>query len=69
MNLQERIGCLARLGEYMLGDDDEWVMTKARAYEVNAWFIPEFIDLAVKNIATEFLQQEKLQAWANQYNT
>jgi hypothetical protein len=68
MNLQQRIDLLAKLGDYMLHDSEEWNAAKEKAYYENAWFIPEFIDLSAKNIATEFLQKEKLEAWIKKYN-
>lgn len=68
MILQERIQLLARLGEYMLNKDEEWTAIQARAYRENAWFIPEFIEKAVTQIATRFLQPELLLKWANQYD-
>jgi len=67
MNLQERIELLAQLGKYMLGNDEGWKDAKANAYRENAWFIPEFIELSVKNTAEEFLQKEKLEQWAKGY--
>jgi hypothetical protein len=67
MNLQQRINLLARLGKYMLNDSEEWNAEKKKAYYENAWFITEFIDLSVKNIAIEFLQKEKLEAWVKKY--
>ena len=68
MILQERIQLLARLGEYMLNKEEEWMAVQARAYRENAWFIPEFIEKAVTQIATRFLQPELLLNWAQQYH-
>ncbi|THU40733.1 acyl-CoA reductase [Niastella caeni] len=68
MNLQQRIVLLNRLGEYILQNNDNWQATKEKAGLQNPWFIPEFIDLASRNIALAFLQKDKLTAWANQYN-
>jgi len=67
MNLQDRINLLSRLGEYMLSDSEHWKEVKERASRENSWFIPEFIDLSVKNIATAFLQNEALTQWAENY--
>jgi hypothetical protein len=33
----------------------------------NPWFTPEFIDIAVGNIAKNFLDKEKLQSWTSSY--
>lgn len=67
MILQERIQLLARLGEYMLNKDEEWLAVRERAYRENAWFIPEFIDHSIQQIARQFLQPELLSAWTKQY--
>jgi hypothetical protein len=68
MNLQQRIVLLARLGDYILQNNDNWQATKEKAGLHNPWFTPEFIDLASQNIALAFLQKDKLSAWAQQYN-
>jgi hypothetical protein len=68
MNLQQRIVLLNRLGEYILQDGDNWQATKQKASQHNAWFTPEFIELATRNIALAFLQKDPLTAWAQQYN-
>lgn len=47
---------------------EEWQNTRARAFTHNGWFTPEFIDLAVQNICTEFLHKEKLEQWAKHYH-
>ena len=61
MNVQERIKLLVRLGEFMHGNDEEWQAVKHNAFLKNQWFIPQFIELAVSNIDTEFLQQNILE--------
>ena len=58
MNLQQRIFLLAKLGEYMLSNESKWMETKEKASRENGWFIPEFIDIAAKNIAHSFLQKD-----------
>jgi hypothetical protein len=68
MKLQNRIKLLRQLGEYLQGNPEEWQWTKQRAFEKNGWFIPQFIDLATNNIITQFLQEDKLIAWANHYH-
>lgn len=72
MNLQERIDLLSRLGEYIQsGNNDQtatgWQQIKEKASRENAWFIPEFIELSVKNIATAFLQKDALTQWTADY--
>ena len=68
MILQDRIDLLSRLGRYMLSDDPLWEQAKKRAFLQNGWFIPEFIELAVKNIATKFLTTSDLSEWTARYN-
>jgi hypothetical protein len=68
MNLQERKEILTRLGNYMLSDEEEWLWTKERANGENAWFTPEFIDLAAHNIANRYLNPEKLQVLVERYH-
>jgi hypothetical protein len=67
MNLQERIDLLVDLGIYMRSENAEWKDVKQIAFYQNKWFREEFIDIAVKNICTEFLQKEKLEKWSKQY--
>jgi hypothetical protein len=67
MNLQQRIDLLSRLGEYIQSDNNEWLQAKEKASRENGWFIPEFIELSVRNIAMAFLQKEALIKWAAKY--
>ena len=67
MNLQQRIDLLSRLGEYIQSDNNEWQQAKEKASRENGWFIPEFIELSVRNIAMAFLQKEALIKWAAKY--
>ncbi|HEV8506506.1 MAG TPA: acyl-CoA reductase [Chitinophagaceae bacterium] len=67
MILQDRIGLLSRLGNYMLSDDARWEQAKKKAFLQNGWFIPEFIELATKNIARKFLTENGLVEWAARY--
>lgn len=68
MNLQNRIGLLQKLKDYLEENGTEWQEVKASAAAHNGWFITDFIDLAVTNICTVFLHPEKLTAWANHYH-
>lgn len=68
LNLQQRIYLLDNLKKYILGNEQSWADARIRASESNTWFIPEFVDAAIKNIATEFLDSEKLTEWINSYN-
>lgn len=68
MILQERIALMGRLGQYISSDPEEWQAVKELAYRENQWFIPEFIEESVKNIATAFLNPVLLENWANTYH-
>jgi hypothetical protein len=67
MILPYRIQLLIRLGEYILSDEESWKEARKRAGLENGWFIPEFIDLATKNIAQSFLQKDILEKWSENY--
>ncbi|MES2701665.1 MAG: acyl-CoA reductase [Bacteroidota bacterium] len=63
----ERIELLGRLGEYILGNEEQWQAAKIAAERANAWFTAEHIALAAANIAEQYLQREKLQQWIASY--
>ena len=67
MNLQMRIELGARLGEYILSGTSEWEEVKEKASLINPWFTAEFIDLAAENIATHYLEKQKLVDWTSAY--
>jgi hypothetical protein len=67
MILQERIQLMSRLGQYILGNDPEWLDIQERAFQENQWFIPEFISQSVQNIAIHFLNPGLLQDWVAGY--
>jgi hypothetical protein len=64
MNLEQRIELLEKLGKYLLNDDEQLKKIKEKAAVHNAWFIPLFINLSIKNIAEQFLQKNILIKWA-----
>jgi hypothetical protein len=68
MTLQERILLLTKLGDYLNENTDEYQAVKEKANRENPWFIPEFIELASSNIASFFLDKDKLETWINAYN-
>lgn len=67
MNLQHRIELMAKLGEYVDKNTEEYRLITERANRANPWFTPEFISLASNNIAREFLQKDKLESWVKSY--
>jgi hypothetical protein len=68
MKLQNRIELLLKLSDYLQTNGEELQAIKQRAYAENGWFVPEFIDLAIENIVTQFLQKDKLENWAKHYS-
>lgn len=66
-NLKEKIGYLVLLGQYMSGNSDSWETAKDRAVQGNQWFTAAHIEIAVKNIVSGFLQEEKLTEWTHSY--
>lgn len=65
--VEKRIDLLERLGKYVLSDDEQWLHIQENAIHANAWFTKEHITTAIENIATAFLQKEKLVEWIGQY--
>ncbi|HVF82380.1 MAG TPA: acyl-CoA reductase [Flavisolibacter sp.] len=61
MNLQERKSLLARLSSFIQSDDKEWVIAKEQASAQNSWFIPEFIELSVTNIANQYVAEKAVE--------
>ena len=68
MFIQQRIDLLVRLGEYMASNEPGWLAAKHKAFQENNWFIPEFVDRAVANIAVSFLQPAVLKDFAAKYD-
>ena len=68
MDLENRISLLVELGEFMQSSDPAWTAAKTRSFQHNPWFIPDFIDLAVKQITDHFLQRSLLEKWAAEYD-
>jgi len=68
MKLQNRIELLRQLKKYLNENDTSWQEAKEKATRMNGWFTPEFIELALKNIVDEMLDDDKLQAWIQHYH-
>ena len=68
MNLQARIKGFVALGQ-ALSDTNNALLIEAKlaAYQQNAWFLPEFIDEAIKQISNQFLQETTLEEWTAAY--
>lgn len=67
INLSQRIELAVKLGQYMQEKNAGWEHAKQRATALNGWFIPEFINTAIQNIVTNFLQKKILEKWVKQY--
>jgi hypothetical protein len=67
MILHDRISLLKTLGNYILSDDIRWKEVRQEASLQNSWFIPEFVELAIQNIAKKFLKEEELIKWSAHY--
>jgi hypothetical protein len=68
MTLQTRIQILLRLREFFLEPNEAWLDCQERACRENPWFIPEFVELSIKNIADNFLPEEALNSWISHYS-
>lgn len=68
MQLQNRKDLLVRLGEYMSQTNEQFEEVKRRAHLENAWFIPEFIELSIRNIVRNYLQPAYLNLLVNRYH-
>lgn len=69
LSIDKRIGVLSQLGEYMLSNDSTWQDIQHRAMLANSWFTAGNIELSIKNIATSYLQKNKLLTWTKNYPT
>src|SRR5678810_870214 len=67
MNLFQRRALLLQLGNYMQSDTDEWKQVQQKAFLENRWFIPEFINLSISNIAQNYLQHDQLDLLISRY--
>jgi hypothetical protein len=68
MNLQNRIELLQKLQAYLLSTQQNWTIAQERAAAQNTWFTPSFIQLAVNNICTHYLDAEKLRLFVANYH-
>jgi len=68
LKLSQRLALLQQLGWHLLKNDLELQSAKENANRQNSWFEPPFTDLAINNIATEFLDAEKLENWISAYD-
>jgi hypothetical protein len=67
MQLEERKQLLVQLGSYMMEEHLTWQEAKQKAYLENNWFIPEFVNLSIKNVVQNYLQKDVLNAFTEAY--
>jgi len=63
----DRTALMVRLGAYMRSGDPAWQEARAHAVAANSWFTEAWVDTAVDNIVSAFLDEDKLKAWAAAY--
>ncbi len=66
-SLEDRIGILCRIGDYITSEDIDWLDAKARAERENPWFTQTFISYATENISRSYLQKAILEDIGNKY--
>jgi len=67
LNLSKRIEALIYLAEILQLKEEELIATQQISKNKNSWFTLENSNRSLENIITNFLQKEKLDAWANHY--
>src|SRR5665213_948000 len=67
MDLEYRISLMETLGKYMISENPDWIEAKDRAHQHNPWFTPGFIDLALENLVSRYLQKDQLKQWAESH--
>ena len=67
MNLHTRIKVLNSWGDYLQQEQESYKEAQQRAWAENKWFIPSYISLSGKSIASEMLQSKKLEEVCNLY--
>ncbi len=66
MTLEKRIALLAELGHYLQSGGDEALDNVIQlSFQENKWFTEENVRHALKSIAEQFLDAQKLQEWLN----
>lgn len=71
MDISQKVAALVRLGQYLnpaeKSGKEELEAVKQRAFELNGWFTPEFINVALDNIARYYLDETALRDWLARY--
>ncbi|CAA6798485.1 MAG: Acyl-CoA reductase [uncultured Aureispira sp.] len=69
MKLQERLALLVKLGAYLQEDTNERALAIAQTERNNRWLTKANSLTALQSFATEFLNQDHLEAWVKDYPT
>nr|MBS0038399.1 acyl-CoA reductase [Saprospiraceae bacterium] len=68
MDLNTRINLLSDLGKWILKDENPRLeLAKLKSTAENPWFTAENLDIALRAVAREFLDEKKLRQWVAQY--
>ena len=68
MQLNERIDALAALGDHLRGPEDEFLTALMKRTEFNnGWFTVDRQQRAIRAVAEQFLDRDRLRAWAAGY--
>jgi hypothetical protein len=67
MNLKNKIKAAQDFANYLLSDDEELKNIISKSYAYNYWFTPENTTFALHNIANQFLNESKIEAWLSTY--
>lgn len=67
MKLPERIEAASMLGKKLSHQSFKMAEARIKASQANIWFSESNIKSALKNIATEYLNQDKLHDWVSNY--
>jgi len=67
ISLPDRISLLDQLGNHLLGEDELLRAVMQRSYHHNQWFTMNNQERAIRSIAEEYLNGDKLKAWIKPY--
>jgi Acyl-CoA reductase (LuxC) len=68
MTIEKRIQDLLAIENFLLADTEEWQEIQERAGYENGWFSLEFVNKAIENIITYYLDEQELRKFVSNYN-
>ncbi len=68
LSIENRIALMARLGDYIKSNSEEWMEICDLAISSNPWFTTESIQLASSNLVIAFLDRSLLNQWIAAYS-